>query len=177
MINRNEIVDYIRSDHFKKRARQRFGISKTTMKSWIANIAAHGSLCHTEQENIAFLDNEEIRIVLDTYNKSLVTTYSLHDIVWISKRSNNEMANKSIINDVVDSLTSSFDGMLRKQNKKINNIIKALNELQEVHNSTKRQDYYLDQEKKIEEVEKKLFVELANKQELIKISNNILCKE
>ncbi|UPI30831.1 hypothetical protein DEDGFLLK_00083 [Lactiplantibacillus phage Gut-P1] len=177
MINRSEIVDYIRSDHFKKRARQRFGISKTTMKSWIANIAAHGSICNTEQDNIAFLDNEEVRLVIDTHNKSLVTTYSLHDIVWISKQSNNEISNKSIINDVVDSLTSSFDGMLRKQNKKINNIIKALNELQEVHNSTKRQDYYLDQEKKIEEVEKKLFVELANKQELIKISNNILCKE
>lgn len=177
MINRSEIVDYIRSDHFKKRARQRFGISKTTMKSWIANIAARGSLCNTEQNNIAFLDNEEVRLVIDTHNKSLVTTYSLHDIVWISKQSNNEISNKSIINDVVDSLTSSFDGMLRKQNKKINNIIKALNELQEVHNSTKRQDYYLDQENKIEEVEKKLFVELANKQELIKISNNILCKE
>lgn len=177
MINKSEIVDYIRSDHFKKRARQRFGISKTTMKSWIANIAARGSICNTEQDNIAFLDNEEVRLVIDTHNKSLVTTYSLHDIVWISKQSNNEISNKSIINDVVDSLTSSFDGMLRKQNKKINNIIKALSELQEVHNSTKRQDYYLDQEKKIEEVEKKLFVELANKQELIKISNNILCKE
>ena len=67
--------------------------------------------------------------------------------------------------------------MLRRQNKKINNIIKALDELQEVHDNTKRQDYYLDQEKKIEEVEKALFVELANKRELVKISKNILCKE
>jgi len=67
--------------------------------------------------------------------------------------------------------------MLRRQNKKINGIIKALSELQEVHNSTKRKDYYLDQEKKIEEVEKALFVELANKQELVKISRSILCKE
>lgn len=177
MINRNEVIDYTRSDHFKKRARQRFGVSKSIMKAWITNIVARGSFCHTAQENIVFLDDEEIRIVLDTHNKSLVTTYSLHDIVWISKRSNNESANRSVINDVVDSLTSSFDGMLRKQNKKINSIIKALNELQEVHNSTKRQDYYLDQENKIEEVEKALFVELANKQELVKISNNILCKE
>lgn len=177
MINRNEVIDYTRSDHFKKRARQRFGVSKSIMKAWITNIVARGSFCRTAQENIVFLDDEEIRIVLDTHNKSLVTTYSLHDIVWISKRSNNESANRSVINDVVDSLTSSFDGMLRKQNKKINSIIKALNELQEVHNSTKRQDYYLDQEKKIEEVEKALFVELANKQELVKISNNILCKE
>lgn len=177
MINRNEILEFSRSEHFKKRARQRFGISKSIMKAWITNIVARGSFCRTAQENIVFLDDEEIRIVLDTHNKSLVTTYSLHDIVWISKRSNNESANRSVINDVVDNLTSSFDGMLRKQNKKINNIIKALNELQEVHNSTKRQDYYLDQEKKIEEVEKALFVELANKQELVKISNNILCKE
>lgn len=177
MINRNEVIDYTRSDHFKKRARQRFGVSKSTMKAWITNIVSHGDFCRTEQENIMFLDDEEIRIVLDTSNKSLITTYSLHDIMWISKRSNNESINKGVIKDVVNSLTSSFDGMLRRQNKKINNIIKALSELQEVHNSTKRQDYYLDQEKKIEEVEKALFVELANKQELIKISNNILCKE
>lgn len=118
MINRNEVIDYTRSDHFKKRARQRFGVSKSIMKAWITNIVAHGSFCPTAQENIVFLDDEEIRIVLDTKNKSLVTTYSLHDIVWISKRSNNESANRSVINDVVDSLTSSFDGMLRKQNKK-----------------------------------------------------------
>lgn len=177
MINRTEVVDYTRSDHFKKRARQRFGISMSIMRTWITNIVNRGSFSSSNQENVMFLDCEEIRIVLDTKNKSLVTTYSLHDIVWISKRSNNGSANKSVINDVIESLTNSFDGMLRKQNKKINNITKALNELQEIHNSTKRQDYYLDQEEKIEEVEKTLFVELANKQELVKISNNILCKE
>lgn len=177
MINRNEVINYARSDHFKKRARQRFGISKSIMKAWIANIVIRGSFSDTNQENIVFLDSEEVRIVIDTCNKSLVTTYSLHDIVWISKQSNDELGNEILINNVIASLTSSFDGMLRKQNKKINNIIKALNELQEVHNSTKRQDYYLDQEKRIEEVEKALFVELANKRELIKISSNILCKE
>lgn len=177
MINRNEVIDYVRSDHFKKRARQRFGISKAIMKTWITNIVTRGSFSGTDQENIVFLDNEEVRIVIDTCNKSLVTTYSLHDIVWISKRSNDELGNENLVNDVVASLSSSFDSMLRRQNKKINNIIKALDELQEVHDNTKRQDYYLDQEKKIEEVEKALFVELANKRELVKISKNILCKE
>jgi len=102
MINRNEVIDYVRSDHFKKRARQRFGISKAIMKTWITNIVTRGSFSGTDQENIAFLDNEEVRIVIDTCNKSLVTTYSLHDIVWISKRSNDELGNKNLVNDVIN---------------------------------------------------------------------------
>ena len=177
MINRNEILSYSRSEHFKKRAHQRFGISKSLIQPWLLNIVSNGSFSKTNQDGIWFLDVDEIRVVVDVHNRSVVTTYSLHDIVWISKRSNDELGNENLLNDVIASLTSSFDSMLRRQNKKINNIIKALNELQEVHNSTKRQDYYLDQEKKIEEVEKALSIELANKRELVNISKNILCKE
>lgn len=177
MINRDEVLNYEKSDHFRKRARQRFGVSKAILKSWLANIVGHGSFSIAGKDNIMFLDDEEIRIVIDTYNRSLVTTYSLHDIVWISKRSGNEPVNKSIVNNIVASLNNSLDSVLRNQNKKINTIVKALDELQKVHNDTKRQDYYLDQEEKIEEVEMALATELANKRELIKISNNILCKE
>jgi len=66
MINRTEVVDYTRSDHFKKRARQRFGISMSIMRTWITNIVNRGSFSSSNQENVMFLDCEEIRIVIDT---------------------------------------------------------------------------------------------------------------
>lgn len=177
MINRNEVIDYTRSDHFKKRARQRFGVSKSTMKAWITNIVSHGDFCHTKQENIMFLDDEEIRIVLDTSSKSLITVYSLHDCVWLAKRSSSEIVNKDVINEIISSLTETFDGLLRKQNKKINEIAKALSELQQIHNVTKRTDYYLAQEDEIEKVEMALTIELNNKQELVKIARNMFYKQ
>lgn len=177
MINRNEVIDYTRSDHFKKRVRQRFGILKSTMKAWITNIVNRGSFSSSNQENVMFLDCEEIRIVLDTKNKSLVTVYSLHDCVWLAKRSSSEIVNKDVINEIIGSLTETFDGLLRKQNKKINGIAKALSELQQIHNVTKRTDYYLAQEDEIEKVEMALTIELNNKQELVKIARNMFCKE
>jgi len=177
MNNRNEILEFSRSEHFKKRVRQRFGISKALIQPWLLNVVSHGKLSQTVRKDIWFLDVDEIRVIVDFHDRNLVTTYSLHDCVWLAKRAGNEIVNKEVVDEVVTSLTGALDGILRKQNKKINNITKALNELQEVHNSTKRQDYYLDQEEKIEEVEKALFVELANKQELVKISQNIMCKE
>ena len=97
--------------------------------------------------------------------------------MWISKRAGDELINKGVIDEVIDGLTGAFDSMLRKQNKKINSIIKALDELQDVHNVTKRKDYYLEQEDKICEIEKALTTELNNKRELIKIQANVLCKE
>ena len=177
MINRNEILAYSRSEHFKKRARQRFGISKSLMQPWLLNIVSHGSFSKTNQDGIWFLDVDEIRVVVDVHNRSVVTTYSLHDIVWISKRAGDELINKGVIDEVIDGLTGAFDSMLRKQNKKINSIIKALDELQDIHNVTKRKDYYLEQEDKICEIEKALTTELNNKRELIKIQANVLCKE
>ena len=74
-------------------------------------------------------------------------------------------------------MTETFDGLLRKQNKKINGIAKALSELQQIHNVTKRTDYYLAQEDEIEKVEMALTIELNNKQELVKIAINMFCKE
>lgn len=177
MINRNEILEYGRSEHFKKRARQRFGISKSLMQSWLLNIVSRGSITKTNQSGIWFLDSDEIRVVIDVCNKSIVTTYSLHDMVWLAKRSGDEVVNKKVVDDVVTSLTGTFDKLLRKQNKKINKITKALGELQEIHNATKRKDYYLEQEDEIEKLEKALTIELNNKRELVKISNNMFCKE
>ena len=177
MNNRNEILEFSRSEHFKKRARQRFGISKAILNSWLLNLVSHGDFTKTNQEGIYFLDNDEIRIVVDIHNRNIVTTYSLHDIFWLTKRAGVETVNKVVVNEVFDNLTGAFDTMLRKQNKKISNIIMAPDELQKVHDVTKRPDYYQDQEIKISELEKVLTTELYNKNELVKISNNVLCKK
>lgn len=177
MINRNEILAYSRSEHFKKRARQRFGISKSLMQPWLLNIVSHGSFSKTNQDGIWFLDVDEIRVVVDVHNRNLITVYSLHDCVWFAKRSNSEIVNKDVINEIIGGLTETFDRLLRKQNKKINEITKALNNLQQIHNITKRTDYYLAQEDEIEKVEMALAIELNNKQELVKITRNMFCKQ
>lgn len=177
MINRTEIIDYARSDHFKKRARQRFGISKAIMKAWITNIVARGSFSKTNQDGIWFLDDNEVRIVADVNSRNLVTVYSLHDCVWLAKRSSSEIVNKDVVNEIIVGFTETFDILLRKQNKKISSLIKALNELECAHSMTKRKDYYSQQEDKICELEEALAAELVNKRELVKITSNMLFKE
>lgn len=177
MNNRNEILEFSRSEHFKKRARQRFGISKALIQPWLLNIVSHGKLSQTGQKDIWFLDIDEIRVVVDFNDRNIVTTYSLHDCVWLAKRAGNELVNKEVVDEVVTSLTWTFDNMLRKQNKKISSLIKALNELERAHSMTKRKDYYSQQEDKICELEEALTTELINKRELVRISRNIFCKE
>ncbi len=177
MENRTEILEYERTDHFKQRARQRFGISNGLMAAWLRNIVAHGTFTRTEQDGIYFLDENEIRVVVDVNQRKIVTTYSLHDVFWLTKRASSELTSKELFDKIADNLEKTFDTMLREQNKEINSLIKALAELQNVHAATKRPDYYQEQELKISELERALTSELNNKSELVKISENILRKD
>ena len=165
MSNKNgrnmDFVNFKLSDHFKKRALQRFGIEKSIVSRWSTNIMCNGTRQKCPDGNYSII-YQEVKIIADVESRTIVTCFPVNDVEGLLKLVEKGKENEET-NMAVRAITIGVAAVVREKNKKISKIINAIKDMEDVHTKTTRIDYYRDQEKQIDKMYEKLDEEMVEK--------------
>ena len=165
MSNKNgrnmDFVNFKLSDHFKKRALQRFGIEKSIVSRWSTNIMCNGTRQKCPDGNYSII-YQEVKIIADVESRTIITCFPVNDVESLLKLVEKGKENEET-NMAVRAITIGVAAVVREKNKKISKIINAIKDMEDVHTKTTRIDYYRNQEKQIDEMYEKLDREMIEK--------------
>lgn len=170
-----DFVNFERSDHFAQRALQRFCIEKSVLSRWTTNILSNGTKqkCVSNSKGTIYsVVYHEVKIIVSPSNRTIVTCYPVNNIQSLSKLAEKGKENEAT-KMAVDAINQGIQSVVRKKNRKIREIINAIKDMEDIHVKTTRVDYYVKQEKQIDDMYNVLDKEMTEKHTISDVLQNI----